>query len=584
MSKYRSKLYADVAEQAMACIGCNDCLLACPLPESRLVRIGELNAAIHHPVIHDPNVIQFVTACTQCRQCVPACPADLSRAQMVLFNKLKVEDAAADYELLLQAHNVAIPSGWTLNGLSQNLTGLELFAQAHAADLRRTLMKSTLRFLVPGEELCREGSFLERLCIVLTGSLEQSASGPGNTRLSILTLAPGSFFGEAGILGQAPEPFSAHAKATSIVLEIPKLAVLELMERSEAFRDTIDAIYARHALYSHLQSPGALGALPEAALQGLLSGARLETFAADEEVVSQSDAPKEFYLVRSGFLRVTAGVGAHARTLVYLRAGDLFGLLPLLRSERQSPYGVYAVSRSEVVRFSWQALMTVLTSYPEARAALTQAAIAAEELIRSPEVGHGPLSGERPSLPPSSSVGALVEHGIAGGREVLVVDQNKCTGCENCIKSCERRHGYSRLQLRGQQVNNYLFPTACRHCEDPKCLLCSVNGIVRIPSGEIKIVEENCIGCGACAQRCPYGNISMHPVNRDGGGFWFSLLDLLSTSPRRQQSLESLDPATQQIAVKCDLCSGYSDYACVSACPVGAAFRVDPVAAFGGPA
>src|SRR5690606_10837931 len=109
---------------------------------------------------------------------------------------------------------------------------------------------------------------------------------------------------------------------------------------------------------------------------------------------------------------VTAGQRGHSRTLVYLRAGDLFGLLPLLRSERENPYGVSAVSRAEVVRFSWQALMQVLATYPEARAALTQAAIAAEELIRSPEVGHSPASGERLSLPPSSSVGALVEHGI----------------------------------------------------------------------------------------------------------------------------------------------------------------------------
>ena len=102
-----------------------------------------------------------------------------------------------------------------------------------------------------------------------------------------------------------------------------------------------------------------------------------------------------------------------------------------------------------------------------------------------------------------------------------------------------------------------------------------------MPSGEIKIVDENCIGCGACAQRCPYGNISMHAIAKKKQGLWFNLLDLLSTSPRRQESLAALDPAARQIAVKCDLCSGYSDYACVSACPVGAAFRVDPVAAFG---
>src|SRR5690606_39085345 len=193
VSEYRDRLYAEVAEQAMACIGCNDCLLACPLPDARQVSIGELNAAIHQPVIEQPNVIQFVTACTQCQQCVPACPADLSRARMVLLNKLKVDDAVEDYELMLQAHNVTIASGWTLNALSQNLTGLQLFMGTASGDLRRMLMKSTLRFLVPGEDLCREGTFLERLCVVLTGSLDQSAAG-----LHILSLAPGSFFGEAG--------------------------------------------------------------------------------------------------------------------------------------------------------------------------------------------------------------------------------------------------------------------------------------------------------------------------------------------------------------------------------------------------
>lgn len=580
MSEYRTKLSADVMEQAMACIGCNDCLLACPLPDARQVTIGELNAAIHQKVIIEPHIIKFVTACTQCQQCVPACPADLSRAKMMLFNKMKVEDAAGDYELVLQAHNVTIPSAWTLDGLSRNLTGLELFSGTDARDLRRMLMKSTLRFLVPGEELCREGAFLERLCVVLTGALDQSTTGPGGSRLPILTLAPGGFFGESGILGQSPEPLTTHARDTSIVLEIPKLAVLELMERSGPFRETFDAIYAKHALYSHLQSPGALGALPESALETLLSGASLDTLGTDDVVVTEGEPPSAFYLVRSGFLRVTCGTAEQRRTLVYLRTGDLFGLLPLLRSEPHVPYTVSALGRSEVIRFSWQALMSVLASTPHVRAVLTQAAIAAEELIRAPEVGRG-VHGERASLVSGSSVGALVEHGIAGGREVLVVDQNKCTGCENCIKSCERRHGYSRLQLRGQQVDNYLFPTACRHCEDPKCLLCSVNGIVRMPSGEIKIVDENCIGCGACAQRCPYGNISMHPIAKKKQSFWFNLLDLLSTSPRREQSLAALDPASRQIAVKCDLCSGYSDYACVSACPVGAAFRVDPVAAFG---
>ena len=110
------------------------------------------------------------------------------------------------------------------------------------------------------------------------------------------------------------------------------------------------------------------------------------------------------------------------------------------------------------------------------------------------------------------------------------------------LDACGRRHGQSRLQLRGLQLDNLLFPTACRHCEDPVCLLCSVNGIVRIPSGEITIVDDNCIGCGACAERCPYGNISMHPVATTEHGFVWNLLDLVTGGALRARALRELDP------------------------------------------
>jgi Fe-S-cluster-containing hydrogenase component 2 len=116
------------------------------------------------------------------------------------------------------------------------------------------------------------------------------------------------------------------------------------------------------------------------------------------------------------------------------------------------------------------------------------------------------------------------------------------------------------------------------------CLLCSVNGIVRIPSGEITIVEDNCIGCGACAERCPYGNISMHPVDPPKHGVVFRLIDLLTGGALGARALAELDPNAPRKAVKCDLCAGHEDYACVTACPTGAAFRIDdPATAFGRP-
>jgi len=169
----------------------------------------------------------------------------------------------------------------------------------------------------------------------------------------------------------------------------------------------------------------------------------------------------------------------------------------------------------------------------------------------------------------------LLEQGIIQGHELLVINTAICTNCNNCVDACERRHGHSRLERRGLQMGNLLFPTACRHCEDPVCLLCSVNGIVRAPDGEITIVNDNCIGCGACAERCPYGNIQMHERNPKGGNIFsrFSLLDLLKGKQEDEQG-------PQRLAVKCNLCAGYEDYACVRGCPVGAAMRVNPVEQF----
>src|SRR6266536_4428417 len=99
---YFTSLQQEVEREVMACIGCNDCLLACPLPDKHFVTIAQLNAGALAPHITDPQVIDFVMACTQCQQCVPVCPADLHRADIVLWNKMKVEDVEPDRLMPLQ--------------------------------------------------------------------------------------------------------------------------------------------------------------------------------------------------------------------------------------------------------------------------------------------------------------------------------------------------------------------------------------------------------------------------------------------------------------------------------------------------
>jgi CRP-like cAMP-binding protein/Fe-S-cluster-containing dehydrogenase component len=489
---------------------------------------------------------------------------------MVLYNKMKVEDSVADHVLFMQVGASARRSPWTLDALASRLLSLRLFAGVPPLDVRRLVLKGTLRTLAPGEVLCREGEFHELLTIVLEGHVEQWSE-----RIRILAIGPGSFFGEMAVMAEQAEPFAVVAGSASIVLELPKAAVRRLMDRSEAFRDTMGELYRSRALWTYARKPTSLGGFPEAALLEVLDEAELSVVRSGEIVVREGEPPRDALLVRSGFLRVSRGDTA----ILYLREGDVFGAMAFFAHERTSAFTVRASTRAEIIRIPGAVLQRVAARYPEALLALAGQALELDRVARSPAFGQ-PSRAEKGTVA-ALSVDLLVDAGLTQGKEVLVVDQNLCTNCQSCVDACGRRHGSPRLELRGLQVENLLFPTACRHCEDPVCLLCSVGGIVRVRTGEIAIVEERCIGCGACADRCPYGNIQMQPLEEKPRGILFDLIDLVRGGAARERALRELDPRVPKKASKCDLCAGHGDYACVTACPTGAAFRIDPREAFG---
>jgi Fe-S-cluster-containing hydrogenase component 2/CRP-like cAMP-binding protein len=168
-----------------------------------------------------------------------------------------------------------------------------------------------------------------------------------------------------------------------------------------------------------------------------------------------------------------------------------------------------------------------------------------------------------PSVPPSLRPASLapmrrefVDQGLYNSQRLLVLDLEACTRCDECTKACSDTHdGITRLIRDGLRIDKWLVASSCRSCSDPYCLVgCPVDAIHRDGQGKQIQIESHCIGCGLCANNCPYGNINMHP--RPKGD------------------------ALQFTATTCDLCSsivGPSNWrhvSCVFACPHNAAFRM----------
>jgi Fe-S-cluster-containing hydrogenase component 2/CRP-like cAMP-binding protein len=108
----------------------------------------------------------------------------------------------------------------------------------------------------------------------------------------------------------------------------------------------------------------------------------------------------------------------------------------------------------------------------------------------------------------------FTELGLIQGQKLMLIDLDRCTRCDECVRACVDTHddGRSRLFLDGPRFGKYLVPTTCRACLDPVCMIgCPVGSIHRGHNGQI-VIEDWCIGCGLCAKQCEYGSIQMHDI------------------------------------------------------------------------
>ena len=149
------------------------------------------------------------------------------------------------------------------------------------------------------------------------------------------------------------------------------------------------------------------------------------------------------------------------------------------------------------------------------------------------------------------------------GRQAMVIDLDRCTRCDDCVRACATAHDNNpRFVRQGPRFERYQFASACMHCADPVCMIgCPTGAIVRDPTtGNVLINDHTCIGCTTCAHNCPYQNIRMVEI-RDGSG-------------KPVVDEDTRQPIAK--ATKCDLCHDQGGGpACQRACPHDALVRLD---------
>jgi Fe-S-cluster-containing hydrogenase component 2 len=206
---------------------------------------------------------------------------------------------------------------------------------------------------------------------------------------------------------------------------------------------------------------------------------------------------------------------ASPQTLAYCSRGDVIGEMGLIASQpRNATCIAYDHPESkfgevELVRISGEVFSEVVRKCEALHRNIEEAARQHEKSTRAV------LTQTVPGQPrPLALANRFAELGLFQGQQLMLIDLDRCTRCDECVRACVNSHDdhRSRLFLEGPRIDKYLVPATCRQCKDPVCLIgCPVGSIHKGSTGQI-VVEDWCIGCTRCAENCPYNAIQMHDL------------------------------------------------------------------------
>jgi CRP-like cAMP-binding protein/Pyruvate/2-oxoacid:ferredoxin oxidoreductase delta subunit len=384
------------------------------------------------------------------------------------------------------------------------------------------------------------------------------------------TLGPGDVFGEMSCLNLAPRSASVVAQSPCVMLEILR-NMYEVLQRGKTFKDRMDAIYRSRVLASHIRNVAPFEGMSGDDIDKLRHAAELITVEPGQVVFAEGDDADAMYIIRLGQAKVSQRAPGGERTLAYLTRGDCFGETGLLRGEKRNAtitavdHPVIEQGRKrnsanvELVRINAADFAHVIEKYPRIRGNLEKLA---EQRVRDQRRQGVTLDYDTQSS-------RVSELGLLQGQNLMLIDLERCTRCDQCVDACVAAHGdgISRLVREGSRFDKYLVPSSCRMCMDPVCMIgCPVGSIRRTPDLNI-FIEDWCVGCGICARQCPYDAIQMHALEEFG--------EQVTDQFARIAESGDVVAVTERAGV-CDQCSDLpAGPACVYACPHDAAMRVD---------
>jgi len=206
-----------------------------------------------------------------------------------------------------------------------------LFSELSKESLARLIGKVELVPVPAGEVLFRQGDASDALYVVAEGAVAVISEGP--PRVQLTRLGEGEFFGEIGLMTNAPRRATVEALEDAQLLRIDLSVIGDLVEDEPRVLQVL-LRFLRDRLIDNLVHTSPLFE-PFAGEERATLAARFRFLEVEPDAVliEQDERAAGLFVLLSGRAEVVRSDGGEQRRLATLDIGDLFGEMSLLTHE-----------------------------------------------------------------------------------------------------------------------------------------------------------------------------------------------------------------------------------------------------------
>jgi HlyB family type I secretion system ABC transporter len=187
-----------------------------------------------------------------------------------------------------------------------------------------------------GNVIVREGDDADAFYVLVSGTARVVKQAGSAEEVPLSLLRRGDSFGEMGLLDESTRVATVRASGPVRALRLDRSVFRALTRRQPEVREQFERLARNRAVQNLLRLYSVFRTLPDEDVERLAAELEPVEFAEHELVIREGDEPGPVFLVEEGRLRTYVESDGKQEDIEYLRKGDVFGEVSVLRAAPRS--------------------------------------------------------------------------------------------------------------------------------------------------------------------------------------------------------------------------------------------------------